>query len=686
MGRYDDDDSEYVVYGNMSSYFVSDTKYRNLFDEKYVPKIDIDLEKLSVKDIKILVDDYMNIRPNNIQILSKYGISQEDIEKNITWDDICDTPEFSEYKGYVSGDYKDCFSSRHQIFSKFVKKVQEISKQDTDKSLYLRLLLLTNENHIDKDIAKKIYKDPHRRLMFVKGYLQLGADKKLQDLLSSFEGCYISLEQILQDTKPEEARGILLRPEAPDCIKYYYGERKEYWGYDLTMLPYLEPIIKDSSVDNDLRLRYMGDMLEGIEYKHSRKNNYEYSAEEFKFYNDFDELLPKLSAEIAASGNDEQLADLGYIISTNLNENNPHMDHLSSNMVKFFEQHTPSIVNALLSHRYIEIDNYIPNEYLDIASPKNTQAIIELIKAKKVRYKYGDFLKKHNVAMYDALGFKYAKTDEEERAILNEGIYIKTTENKIDAYNFLGNDLCCYKKDEAYDNPQDIAKRDHQMSIALNLFKKLNQEHPLNPEDMEKLSNKTYMALLYTGVLKNGSAKYDGDIKNSIVQESLIKAGKIKVTARSQAYASHISEYCDVNETWQDSDTNLKTNLLECKLQDNDANGVTQLLNRGFNVFSKVERKNREDKIFPITPFEKYASGLLFWNKGRNIYKLEDLMREVAENIKPQKLFTIKKMFDSLTPKTHNNPAIQKIEQQVNQIVTERMVQQRFSQNTKGGR
>ena len=115
-----------------------------------------------------------------------------------------------------------------------------------------------------------------------------------------------------------------------------------------------------------------------------------------------------------------------------------------------------------------------------------------------------------------------------------------------------------------------------------------------------------------------------------------------------------------------------KTNLLDHNLQSDNIRNVIELINRGVDVSIQVERINKQGRKFPISPFERYISFILYRNKDKELKSLESKMKQIAEEINSDKFPVINKIFNSLSPKTRNDSRIKDIEKIINQIVNRR--------------
>lgn len=199
-------------------------------------------------------------------------------------------------------------------------------------------------------------------------------------------------------------------------------------------------------------------------------------------------------------------------------------------------------------------------------------------------------------------------------------------------------------------------------------------------EELKRKEAKWGGSVSLIGSPKDEDSLLDVHTIGKVVYRHLVK--KYKYQARFQVAKSPVAPYCNINEIWVDENLfGAKTNLLDRKLQSESFDDVIDLINRGVNVSTPVEKVSRDSKKTPITPFEKYISGILYRSKIKNVsanyqvnilYELGMNMQRIAREINPNKLFVMQEIFASLSDETRNHIHIKNIRKLVNGIVSKR--------------
>lgn len=315
---------------------------------------------------------------------------------------------------------------------------------------------------------------------------------------------------------------------------------------------------------------------------------------------------------------------------------------------------------------------------MSVASEEKQKEWINRIRYEDKRWHFEEYLTKKGISTHDATDFalfiqgkwngREYMTPQTDKLpeVIKEGFWINTTERKLETYKKV-----CEEIYNAHKPPLEDEKKTKIREVGLELLKKLKREHPLREVDAEKLDNKTLLVLTYTGYVKDKNINVENS--DNKIDEVLLQTGLLKLSAKSQVSCSPVSPYCDINEIWVDKELyGCKTNLLDRKLQRGAIKDVIDLINRGANVSAKVERANRDNQKFPISPFDRYISGILYRGKANVIQKLGEDMQRIAEEINQDKLFVMNKIFNSLSYKTRNDTNVKDIEKQVNQIISRR--------------
>ena len=105
MGRYDDDDSEYVAYGNMGSGTNSESKFeklkkfQKLFINQYANSdVSIDIQSTSeiekLAEILYKISQKEELSTNDKKFIVKYVAKESLLKADVTYNDIKDLPEF----------------------------------------------------------------------------------------------------------------------------------------------------------------------------------------------------------------------------------------------------------------------------------------------------------------------------------------------------------------------------------------------------------------------------------------------------------------------------------------------------------------------------------------------------------------------------------------------------------------
>ncbi len=718
MGRYDDDDSEYVVYGNMSSAVNGKSAYEKLkefkkiFTDKYA-KSDVSLDEKTTTEIEQLaellnkISEKKELTSDDKKLMVGYGAPEILLKEDVTYNDIKELPEFeglSECIGTMSGSriydlngetpeqVKETdiafFSVHKQIASEFYKSMEDFSKQDNDKSLYLRLTMMTKYHQFGYGFCR--YENPQRRLNYMKTYLAVYENSSVSNFLghsSTDKIFYRHLSDLVTGISPADAKDILQKG-ALEEINILWSDNSTRIGNQQELLPYLMEIIKDDKADGNLREDLITVMAHWIEENHysgrSRKNcgkgymqagwsDVPYTEQEKLFYDYIDNTLLQRADLAVKNGDLELLVKISDGIEMRIDEMNPQTKKLTDNQILFYEKY----ILELVKNQKFEV----PAPYLEVASEWCLNLAIEYIKYSHKRYNYNDYFEKHQISLYDASDFAtlirggivvdskgehYINYMDKLPSALNEGFWINTTKSKIKTYNEV-----CIDIYNACTPPLDDEKKSKIREVGESLLQKLTKEYPLEEKEIDKLDNKSLLVLTYTGDVKGREIKIESG-KNKIDQK-LLQAGLLKLSTRTQVDRSPVSKYCDINEIWVDEGFfGCKTNLLDAKLRRGAVNDVIDLINRGANVSVKVERSNRDNQKFPISPFDRYISGILYRGKWHVIEQLGEDMQKIAREVNLDKLFAVNKIFGSLSYKTRNDERVRYIEKQVNQIISER--------------
>lgn len=745
MGRYDDDDSEYVAYGNVSgglTRYDKEKEQKRLFEEKYASLFSVSdriLDDMSTDDIEDLSSLLSELSKGDItqetkQKMVKFGASEALLKDDIKQD-------------FTDGAYveKGAFSLHSTIIEKFRESMENIAKQDNNKSLYLRLTMMTKYHQFGEPY-EKVYEDPKRRLYFMKTYLSTHP----QANISSFRiGGYNpsqravydgTLLDVLEGIAPKDAVDFFINIK-PEKISSKEGADLHYFGNSTDKaIPYITAVVADARITPLQREHYIAFMAGRIQkqhysgVQHRREvpdaalindkisdhygwtyywNNTPYTEAELQFYEDIDRSLPERAKTAYEIGDLETLQLIAAGISYRQDPRNPKTAEFTPNQSEFFDKYLPQLDNENIPLSYVKtlsgekfelwIDKQIENprsgmfssevwqEYksqlarMNEAPEEKQQEWINKIRYEDKRLYFEEYLTRKGISLYDATefarfirgkwnghGYDEPQTDKLPE-IIKEGFWISSTEDKIKAYKKI-----CGEIYAAHNPPADDAKNAKIREVGSELLKKLKREHPLREVDLAQLDNKTLLVLTFIGDVKDKKISIENS--DNKIDEALLQSGKLKISARSQVARSPVSPYCDINETWVDLELyGCKTNLLDRKLQRDAIRDVIDLINRGADVSVKVERANRDNQKFSISPFDRYISGILYRGKSNAIAKLGEDMQKIAREVNPDKLFVMNRIFRSLSYKIRNDARVQEMERKVNQIVFERNL------NSRGG-
>ncbi len=720
MGRYDDDDSEYVAYGNMSSAGSAeddDKKLRSfmkLFADEYA-KSELSIDSRTTSELEELANLLNKIAQNeeisadDKKFMIECGASETLLKPDVVYEDIKDLPEFKGLsdvvgttEGWRSWEIGDktpeqvkeediaFFSAHKQIVSEFYKAMEKLAKQDKDNSLYLRLTMMTKYHKFGNGFSR--YEDPQHRVYFMKTYLSVYENSSVRSFLGHYSTDkdnehYHYLSDLVAGISPADAKDILQKG-ALEEINTKWSDNSTRIGNKQELLPYLMEVVKDDNCDCNLREDLISVMSHWIEENHysgrSRKNcsmsymqggksDVQYTEQEKLFYDYVDNTLLQRADLAVKNGDLKLLAKISTGILMRMDSMNPYTKELTDNQIEFYEKYAKILIK--------DRENIIPEAYLEYASEDNLKLVINGIKYNRKQYEYADYFDKHQISLYDASDFAmlikgairidssgehYTSYMDKLPAALNEGFWINSAETKVETYKKVCEDIY-----DACLPPLDDEKKSKIREVGEKLLNKLKEEHPLEEADIDKFDNKTLLVLTYTGDVKGREIKIK-NVDNKIDQK-LLQAGLLKVSAQTQVANSPVSKYCDVNEIWVDKDFyDCKTNLLDAKLRRNAIKDVIDLINRGANVSAKVERSNRGNQKFPITPFDRYISGILYRGKSNVIAQLGEDMQRIAKEVNSDKLFVMNKIFGSLSFRTRQDERVKNIEKQVNQIVSKR--------------
>lgn len=676
MGRYDDDDSEYVAYGNMSGGYVKQEIQVRQFEEKYVPEFSIAediLENMSTDEIENLASLLNKIKQQDF--------TEDDKQKMVSLGapDVLAKPDILE--DFTDGFYveKNKFSLHVLVAQKFYEKMMLVACQDNTKSLYFRLLMMTKYKRC-QNLDPMQYSDKARRLMFMKTYAKTFPEERILYCLFGKRGdLYTRYSQhdvnmALEGIKPEEFCEILSNPYNDLEITNLYEYSEASVEDADKFIPYVVEVLKNPSFPIGLKERYISSVTKWI---FTNEGKAEIKNKDY-FFAVCDELLPQRARQLEASTDNERVwyaraveSKEWYIdkcIGRIVNRINK-TDKVTENQKSFLDQYLKN---------YFKNDNWnnfgydtrLAPKYLEIASEENRIFYLERLRCSDYesrREPYKEQFLKSGVSMCGALDFcSYINEPDELEKCIREGFFIRTSEGKVANYINL-----CHSIYDACTEPLDDEKKSKIREVGEGLLQKLTKEYPLEEKEIDKLDNKSLLVLTYTGDVKGREIKIESG-KNKIDQK-LLQAGLLKLSARTQVDRSPVSKYCDINEIWVDEGFfGCKTNLLDAKLRRGAINDVIDLINRGANVSVKVERSNRDNQKFPISPFDRYISGILYRGKWHVIEQLGEDMQKIAREVNLDKLFAVNKIFGSLSYKTRNDERVRYIEKQVNQIISER--------------
>jgi len=629
-----------------------------LFKKKYVPDFTVSIDKLDTEHLEELGGILNEISNKNLnkEVLSKmleYGAPAELLDRDVAYPDLLNDSEFSYLKENFDKKYDEKkFSRRCQIAKSFYEKMYNLAMQDNDKSLYLRLVMMTKYHKFDKkQLSARIYKDPKRRLLFIKAYLQIHPDANL----STLGYCPLDRQDcwtvgVFDGIKPDNTTNRLIINSSIDAL------------YGRTPASHIASALKDPEFPLSKIPELYKKVLE-LPYDHKKEI----------ILKALDEMLPVWSEKLNGSQGIYNLAQ-----SFALSERDVRYSDLplTQNQINFYDRHTKEIT---FGERPVSLEYYIPEKYLDVASDENREFLIDKIKHLQLRWYYRNYFRKSGMLLNDATDFSiYISDPQKLKSVVEEGFFISNSEEKIRAYCRVCTSIFGASKNCNEEKNVKI------IDCGLMLLQKLKREHPLSADDIKSMENnnkypindwrykddinRALLVLTYYGYLKDVPLNIEnGDSK---IEEKLLNDGVLKYPAKLwETSSSPISKYCDINEIWE-SEKGYKTNLLDVKLQRNAINDVIDLLNRGVNVSQKVERLNRGGQKFPITPFERYVGGIIYFRRDGAIRQFNENMQKIAEKINPNRASAVLKMFSTLSYKTRNDDIVKKVEKSVTQIIT----------------
>ncbi|MBQ8869992.1 MAG: hypothetical protein IJ019_01290 [Alphaproteobacteria bacterium] len=733
-------------------------RYIDMFESKY-PKTKLSINEKSTEEIEKLAEiinklyngSCYDLTDEDKSFMTRFGVSDSLVKEDITYDDIKDFPEFSGLKELYnrSSDWNkknvaSWFSAHKCIIHHFLEQMRDISVQDNNESLYLRLVLMSKYRINYGDPYKKHYNDPQRRIYFIKTYLATYPSKTIGSFIYNPDlqiygiekgEYYRTMVDLFDGIHPKAAVDLFINTcssiDVDKSSSSFCTHPLFRLGDIQKAIPYIMEAINDNRIDLLHKENYIKFLDRQIQYHHcdaygikdetlknaivswsfSRKyywNDTPYTDIEMQFYDYIDQKLSERSKAAYELGDVDLLNQMAFMIKGSRNPNNPKTTELTQNQIKFYDEYLPLLnvnvfpleyIKNLSDEKFILWMNNVVNkhkgklsEYYSkedciinkmLNAPETVQQlwIYKLRMATQGNGKLDDFAKCFFVAKglseYNALSaFDLINKPDKLSKAINEGFWIYSTNDKLRTYDSICEKI--YKSNllDRYYDP--IHKR--LRTVGLEVLEKLNKKYPLKDDEISQLSPDTLKVLICTDYidLKDKKMKMgcrdDGRIDNKI-DEMLLRSGKYLISAETQVRKCSISEYCDINEIWNETyhdNMERKTNLLDHNLQSDNIRNVIELINRGVDVSIQVERINKQGRKFPISPFERYISFILYRNKDKELKSLESKMKQIAEEINSDKFPVINKIFNSLSPKTRNDSRIKDIEKIINQIVNRR--------------